>query len=222
MKKVLLIEDLGHIILEGNTSKKSYVKYLCTCGEEFICRKDYNPKYGCRQCSYIYRSKDNPRFHGESGTRLYKIHDNIKTRCTNHNTPSFHLYGGRGVEVCAEWLEDFFKFKEWAINSGYNDTLSIDRIDPNGNYSPSNCRWVTNNIQAQNTRLLRRNNTTGYRGVSPSKDGKKFCSEITWYSRKYHLGTYSTPEEAAIAYDNFVISNHTAHPLNFPMNGDSK
>ncbi len=85
--------------------------------------------------------------HGQFGTRLYNTWAHIKQRCYNPKNASYKHYGARGIIVCDEWQE-FVPFYDWAINNGYNDTLSIDRINVNGNYEPSNCRWA--NIEQQN------------------------------------------------------------------------
>jgi hypothetical protein len=90
--------------------------------------------------------------HGMRHTRLYETFVNMKTRCYNSNNSRYKLYGGRGIKICDEWLKDFNTFYEWAIDHGYNDTLTIDRIDPDGDYEPSNCRWVTWQTQQNNRR----------------------------------------------------------------------
>lgn len=82
--------------------------------------------------------------------RLYRIWQGMKTRCYNENDSSYKWYGEQGVKICKEWLDDFENFYKWSITNGYNDKLTIDRINFNGNYEPNNCRWVDYNIQNNN------------------------------------------------------------------------
>lgn len=89
--------------------------------------------------------------HGETGTRLYRIWSGMKTRCYNPKSPHYNRYGGRGIIVCDEWKNDYTAFRDWALANGYDDTLTIDRKENDGNYEPSNCRWTTPKEQANNT-----------------------------------------------------------------------
>lgn len=85
----------------------------------------------------------------------------MKTRCYNPSSNKYHAYGGRGIKVCDEWKNSFANFKKWALSNGYANNLTLDRINNNGNYEPSNCRWVTNK---QNTNNTRRNRILTYNG----------------------------------------------------------
>lgn len=82
--------------------------------------------------------------------KLYKIYNGIKQRCYNKNCPNYKNYGARGIKMCDEWLNDFKKFYNWAIENNFEENLTIDRINVNGNYKPSNCRWLTIEEQQQN------------------------------------------------------------------------
>lgn len=93
--------------------------------------------------------------HGQSRTRLYRTWVNMLARCSNQNEPHYPDYGGRGITVCNEW-RDYEVFSKWAHNNGYSDTLTIDRINVNGNYEPSNCRWTTMAVQNRNKRTTRK------------------------------------------------------------------
>lgn len=100
--------------------------------------------------------------HGWSKTRLYKIWSGMKKRCNNPKSNNYCDYGGRGISVCREW-NNFEPFRDWAIANGYNDNLSIDRIDNDGNYEPNNCRWASAKQQSNNRRS---NKKLTYNGVT--------------------------------------------------------
>lgn len=145
----------------SNGRYRYYWKCKCECGKEVIRRADGLKDKGVKSCG-CYREKilkqhnfkiNNPRkSHGMTNTRLYKIYSKIKERCYYEKYPEYYLYGGRGIKMCDEWKEDFMNFYNWSMSYGYNDKLSIDRKDCNGNYEPSNCRWADDITQANNKR----------------------------------------------------------------------
>ena len=137
---------------------------------------------------------------------MYNIWSLLKDRVLNPKHKHYNDYEGRGITICDEWL-DVQNFYNWAMSNGYSDELSIDRIDNNGNYCPENCRWTTKTIQCRNQRI-RKNNKSGYRGVSYNKRDKNFKAQITVNKKNKCLGHSSTPLEGAIAYNNFIIENN--------------
>lgn len=90
------------------------------------------------------------RSHGMKRTKIYRVWCSMKERCNNPHNKSYIYYGSRGISVCREWSDSFVSFYEWSKKNGYQEGLTIDRIDSNGNYCPNNCRWVTTAIQNRN------------------------------------------------------------------------
>lgn len=138
--------------------KEVYYLCKCTCGNEKIIRgKDL--KYNkIKSCGCLNKEKTIERNtkHSLRHTRIYRIWLLMKNRCFNSKYHLFKNYGGRGITICNEWKNDFKSFYDWSMNNGYDEHLTIDRIDVNGNYEPSNCRWATKLQQQRNTTRLRK------------------------------------------------------------------
>lgn len=138
--------------------------------------------------------------------RLHRIWNNMKNRCYNPNFEKYSIYGAHGIKMCQSWKDNYIVFKAWALNNGYSDNLSIDRIDVNGNYCPENCRWATPHQQCTNQNR-RKDNKTGFVGVCHS--GNKFAAGIRINKRQIWLGySFSSAEEACVARDRFIIDNN--------------
>ena len=101
-------------------------------------------------CLHSEKTREAHIIHGGADSRLYHIWCGIKARCLNPNNAKYKNYGGRGITVCEEWSSNYKIFESWALSSGYNDSLTIDRIDNSQGYHPLNCRWVSYNEQNRN------------------------------------------------------------------------
>ena len=150
--------------------------------------------------------------HGYYGTPIYKIWETIKYRCYNKKYKHYDRYRGRNIIVCDEWKNNPLAFIDWAMSNGYRQGLQIDRINNNGNYEPSNCRFTTS-ITNNTNRGIFKNNKTGYKGICYSKAHKKYNSFVQYNNQKYNLGMFDTLEKACNARDDFILSNNLPNPL---------
>lgn len=127
---------------------------MCDCGREVIVPGRSLQEGKTKSCG-CYR-KEVKLMHGDARkrkrTRLYNIWVGIKSRCLTSSCSEWEYYGGRGIAICDEWKDSYASFREWALSNGYDDTLTIDRIDNDGDYTPGNCRWVNRKAQVRNTK----------------------------------------------------------------------
>lgn len=156
----------------------------CECGNETLVRGTNLKSNAVKSCGCLLHKEHNT--HHLSQTRLYKIYTLMKRRCYDTKIPYYDNYGGRGITVCDEWRKDFLQFYKWAKENGYQDGLTIDRIDNNKGYAPDNCRWATSKEQARNRRSC----------VLITHNGKtqtlvEWCEELNLKYKRVHDRMYS-------------------------------
>jgi len=152
--------------------------------------------------------------HGYYGTRLYKSWEAMKSRCYRKSYRYFHRYGGRGIVVCDEWKNNAVAFIEWSLKNGYSDQLTLDRINNDGNYEPSNCRWVTRQENNLN-RALPKNNKSGYRGISWNNTEKCWKACLQYNNKLHNIGNFKNINDAVCAYNEYVTKNNLPHQLSY-------
>lgn len=153
-------QTFGRLTVIEKTNEKSHkgeIKWLCKCSCGNTCivigsrlRGGYTQSCGCLNLEVKTK-------HGKTHTRLFALWQNMRKRCYATYDKNYKNYGARGISVCEKWKNDFQSFYDWAIQNGYDEKAqrgkcTLDRIDVNGNYEPSNCRWVTQKVQCNNQR----------------------------------------------------------------------
>lgn len=159
----------GHITVLADAERKGrnsrFVLCVCKCGTKKEFRMQLLKTGKTKSCGCVSHEMgaEKRRTHGGTGTRLHNIWRSIKRRCYNPNERVYEYYGGKGVVMHDDWLFDFARFRDWSEKNGYSEDLTIDRIDNTGNYEPSNCRWVSMQVQSNNksnNRMMKINGTT--------------------------------------------------------------
>jgi len=189
MRSVEIGERYGRleVLQYSHTNKhgKTMWKCRCECGNEIIATGSHLISGHTKSCGCL--KKDNATAalttHGQRYTRLYNTWLHMRDRCCNPRAKDFEAYGGRGITVCKEWSNSFETFREWAFENGYADSLTIDRIDVNGDYEPRNCRWATVKVQANNRRTCVHIEAFGQRRTVAEWAEITGISRTTLYSR---------------------------------------
>lgn len=134
--------------------KKVMWECICECGKIVVAATGHLTSGHTKSCGCYVKDRNIEihTTHGETHTRLYSIWLSMKNRCNNPKNKAYFYYGGKGVSVCEEWENSFESFRDWAKGNGYKSDLTLDRINPDGNYEPSNCRWATWHEQRMNQR----------------------------------------------------------------------
>ena len=173
--------------VEETNNKYYYCR--CDCGNVVTVLRTSLTSGNTKSCGCLHREQLSERNykHGERNTRLYKTWISMKQRCSVHRD-KYKQWEGRGIKVCDEWRESFTVFKDWAEANGYKEDLTIDRIDVNGNYEPSNCRWITKQEQQFNKTNTRYFEYKGQKKCLAEWAEIFEMNKPTLYNRIYNLG----------------------------------
>lgn len=194
------------VIGEPTKNSIGQLCYLCRCECGNERNKEFSAIYSghSKSCGCL-RNENTARRNTKHGaaqrgamTRLYKEWRSMRNRCKYESMDDYYLYGGRGIKVCDEWQSDFAAFRNWALWNGYDDLLVLDRIDTNGNYEPSNCRWVTLAENGQNKRNNRLITAFGETKCMSAWGSDQRC-KIKTTALQHRLNTGWGPEEAITA-----------------------
>ncbi len=191
-------------------TRRMFVLAKCSyCGDEWELPESQAKRSKTGRCRKCHQTKHNQCNRG-SVTREYSTWQGIKKRCYDKKNKHYADYGGRGITVCERWKNSFENFYEDMGNKPLN--YSIDRIDNNGSYESSNCRWATQSEQTLNTRK-RKGTKSKYRGVSSRKYGHR--ARVGVKGTIINIGSYKTEIEAARAYDRYILDNNLNNKRNF-------
>lgn len=186
----LTVQEIDHFEDRVGGGKRAFWKCKCSCGNIKIISAGSLNDTGTKSCGCI--NKERLITHGKSKSSVYNIWAGMKARCYNEKHISYSYYGGKGIKVCARWLESFENFYE--DMGDCFEGLSIDRIDGNKDYELSNCRWSSKSEQTYNRRSAI--NKTGRTGVSYSFKLKKWKVELKQDYKYFYKGYYKDFEDA--------------------------
>ncbi len=213
--KLILIKDLGmKFPTPHSTQKKRFAEVQCpNCKIKWNIQveKKSMKTLMCKSCTTKIRNT----IHGKSATTNYSRWKNMKARCLNPRNPRYSNYGGRGISIYENWISNFDSYNKYINSLPFSNQQgrSIDRIENDTGYIPGNLRWATAQEQVINQRV-RITNSSGFVGVRSTKFSARICVNYTYK----HLGYFDTAEEAAIAYDSYIVDNNLPYITNKQRN----
>jgi hypothetical protein len=179
------------------TSQGNVWLFVCICGTKFerlakevkcAIKEKRETSCGCIKAKISKRNGEKCKTHGASKHRLYSTHRHMMQRCYNPDSSDYKFWGARGISVCEDW-HNVNTFIKWSEENGYNNNLTIERIDVDKNYMPSNCTWIENKLQAKNTRRQR---MLTYKGET---------LDVSDFSRKYKLNRSTVMSRLNLGWD---------------------
>ena len=205
---ITFVKDVSpKITTKGKTMRKAL--FVCSCGKEFetsICYVRCGDTKSCG-CKNILSIKERFSTHGMTNSKYYKLWTHIKARCLNENCEQYKDYGGRGIKICKEWVNNFEAFYNYIskLDDFGVSMLTLDRINNDGNYKPENLRWTTMTVQCNNQRI-RKDNTSGVRGVSFNNIERKWKVRKSKNGNRICIGTFKLLDDAIKALNNYKIN----------------
>lgn len=197
----------GRLTVIETYIKNGRRKAICTCecGNEKTVQMTHlksgaTTSCGCYQKDMVSRAKTK---HGQTKTSLYNRWKSIKQRCLNPKSKRYSDYGGRGINICDEWLE-FESFEKWALNNGYSEELSLDRIDNDLGYSPTNCHWVSTRTNNRNRRI-----TANIEGIPLKEISERYNIKYGTLKTYYYNGKIKTLQDVKLYANQLPTTKET-------------
>lgn len=201
IKEFTFVKEIDPFIRKNGYKRRVGIFICPHCNNEFEARFEHIQHHNVNSCGCIKGKliSEKKTTHGICGKPLYQVYRNMLTRCYNKNNHRYQWYGMRGISVCDEWINSPEYFFLWALSNGYTQGLELDRIDNDGNYEPSNCRFITHIDNINNQREIRSTNTSGYKNIQ--NYGNRYRVTI----KSKHIGIFNTIELAIEARENYKL-----------------
>lgn len=205
--KLLVGQKVGRLLVLGNAfyvrttgdTSRQWVVCECECGNVVAVRVCCIIRGETSSCGCLHRelAVAAATTHGQADTRLFNIWGKMRARCGNSRRREYQWYGARGIKVCSQWLDNFAAFRDWALQNGYEESLTIERKDNNKGYEPDNCEWIPLSEQSKNRRTCRIIEAFGEAKRVPQWVDDPRCV-VNGHALRTRIDTYGWDAERAI------------------------